>query len=64
MFLKRILNRDDSDSHRDSGNPDLSGTSQEIRDVLKYSSNTDCVGVTPTTTGYSFAAEKKMVSKI
>ena len=34
---------DDSDSHKDYNDPGLSGTTQEIRDVLNYSSNSDWI---------------------
>ena len=55
---------DDSDSHIDSNDQGLNGTSQELRDVMNFSPNTDWLVVTSTTTEYSFTAEKKMVSKV
>ena len=51
---------DDSDSHTDSDYPSMSGTSQELWVVPNWSPNTDWIGVTPTTTEYSFTAEKKL----
>ena len=51
---------DYSDSHITYDKPGLRGTSQELREVLNYSSDTDWIGITPTSTEHSFTAEEKI----
>ena len=51
---------DDFDSCIASDDPVMSETSQEIRDALNFSSSTNWVGVTPTTTEYYFTGEEKI----
>ena len=53
-------NSDNYVSHTVSDNPGLNVTSQELRDVLN-SSDTDCVGVTPTTRENSSTTEEKKI---
>ena len=57
---KIVLSRGDSDRHVDSDEPGSSGTSQELRFILNYSSNTDWTGFTQATTKYSFTAKEKI----